>query len=957
MLNKWKFCTSTSIVALIVSTSGALAQQAITPPPESAALDEVVVTGSRIQRNGYETPTPVTVVSSQELLERAPSNIPDALNQLPQLQGSQSPARRLDLTINNRPNAGNFLNLRALGATRTLVMLDGVRLPPTAATGEVSVDTLPEALVQRVDIVTGGASAVYGSDAVAGVVNYILDTKFRGLKVNAQTGISGEGDNESYRFGVAGGRSFSDDKIHALFSVERQINRGIDNISDRPLGARFLCDPGAGTAANPISLAENCRSRAASYGGNIVSGPLSGLAFGPDGTLHTFNPGAAGSGIGGEGSMFLPAADLVASLKTWQGFGRVAYEHNDRLRFYAQTALGESINGPYDSVGANLNANTSTGIPIFSGNAFLDPSVQALMNTRGIQTFSMTRWPDQDLARAMGKTDLPISHSEQRNRSATFMAGIQGGFGATWRWDANYVYGISKFDSDSFEPEIPKLLAAVDAVRDPAGTIVCRVTITNPGLYPGCTPINLFGLGAPSQTAVDYVYGRSLWQLDNEMSIVSANINGEPFELWAGPVSVALGAEYRTQMIEQTSNANPGVELDRTGLRGAPTVLNRFQVVNTGVANGEVTVKEVYGEAVVPLLRETPFAKSLDLSAAFRHTDYSTSGGVNTWKLGFDYSPVTDLRVRGTLSRDIRAPSLYELFGGAARGQNIITDVHTGVTSVTTVESTGNANLSPEIGKTKLIGFVYQPNWLAGLGLSVDYYSITISDAISTQGGPGAIQLCEDTNGASPLCALISRPLPFSDRSAANFPTKTISTPVNIAKIQREGMDFELSYRMPVDRLFPGMPGSLDIRGLASNTQLIRQDNGSGAAPTQTAGYRANPKWRGSVSAAYRGERLTVFVQERFTGTYNMRVSNLSTQVYACCDKAPNYGYTDLTLTYKIMEDRKSEAFVSITNLFDKQPPILNPATSGSVNIRYPTQRADYDIIGRYFTVGVRLRM
>lgn len=357
-------------------------------------------------------------------------------------------------------------------------------------------------------------------------------------------------------------------------------------------------------------------------------------------------------------------------------------------------------------------------------------------------------------------------------------------------------------------------------------------------------------------------------------------------------------------------------------------------------------VKEVYLEAVAPLLKDAPFARLLEVSAAGRYTDYSSSGSAETWKLGFSYKPIDDLRFRGTVSRDIRAPSLFELFAGPSNSVITLADAHTGVTAIATTSVVSNANLMPERGLTKILGAVYQPSWLPGFSASIDAYDISIDDAIVASAAVTNVQLCEASNGTGPECALVIRPLPFSDRTAANFPTLVLSQPLNLASIQQKGLDIEVGYR------FEALGGRFDVRGFANYVPTLDQQQ----SPTQPirnyAGYLYNAKWRGSVSATYATDRFSLNVQERFTGRFNMPTFE-GASTYLDHGVAPNKIYTDVTLTVPLME-RKSEVFVNVLNLFNVEPPLLN--ASAVPDLGYPTVKQAYDITGRYVTAGFRVR-
>ena len=916
-----------------------------TPPAAEPAADagDIVVTGSRVQATpGYTSPTPVTSLNAESLANRAPSNIPDALNRLPQFQNSLSNNQsRAFSTADSRTPQGNYLNLRALGVNRTLVLLDGVRLPPTDASGGVDLNTLPQMLVQRVDVVTGGASAAYGSDAVAGVVNLILDKKFVGVKAIAQAGISSRKDDGSQRVGIALGKAFLDDKLHVLFSAEHYEIDGFPN-GARPYGLRHCSAVGTGTAANPLTTLCNLTINNQTFGGQITSGPLRNFTFQNDGTVVPIQRGTptanATNDIGGGGAYQPADVTLDSALKTSQGFARFSYEFSPKLTFHAQGSLARSISN-YNSAGISL---TGSQVTIFNGNAYLRPEVNAALGTTPSFTLGTLR------------RDLPSNASQFRNTSVNIITGFDGVFGSNFRWDVNYVYGRTQQDVQSDEIKYPNLYAALDAVRDPSGNIVCRVGLTNPGLYPGCVPINLFGEGNVSPAALAYVRQRSMNQLVNKLTVYSANLRGNLFSTWAGPVAVAVGGEYRRQSLVQTSNADPAIPTNITGLRGAPATTLLFARFNGGVTNGSLDVKEGYAEAVVPLARDLSFAKALDLNGAVRVTDYSTSGTVTTWKAGISYRPIQDILFRGTVSRDIAAPTLFQLFSGARATLSAVNsfDTHTGATGSYIQRTVGNASLVPEIAKTYTVGVVFQPRFLSGFALSVDAYSIDIRNAIATLTDLQVNAICEASNGTAPACALITRPLPFADRTAANFPTQIAVSPLNLSKFKRTGIDFEASYRTSLGSL----GDSLTLRGFAAYNPKYERQVSSILPVEQLAGgtimplpnETGLPKLSGSIEATYVKGPLTIDVLERFTGSYR-----LTGIVYAGNINEPNIGYTDLTVRYSV--GKHYEMFVNVQNLFDKQPPLIADQNA-SIGLGYPTTKANYDVIGTYGTVGVRLK-
>lgn len=924
-----------------------LANPALAASAEPDTLSEIVITGSRVIRDGSAAPTPVTTLTQQSLTQTAPSNIPDALNRLPQFLNSANQYR--SATFNATQGLqGNYLNLRGLGPQRVLVLLDGARVPPTHTSNAVDSNIIPQMLVERVDVITGGASAVYGSDAVSGVVNYVLNKNFDGISVVAQQSLSDRGDAPSTRLGVAAGGGFDEDRGHALFSMEYYRNAGLPRQDKRPLYADLPLIVGPGTAATPFTQVRGARYNDVTFGGLIRSGPLAGFKFAPDGSVSPFVSGTPTTTsnivVGGEGA-YIPPTVLVPRLETQQAFARLSYDLSDSLNVFAQTTYARSETG-YLSAYAVRRGGTGNGITIFADNPYLTPAVRAALGTT--PSFTMSRL----------FSDAPGNEQKSVTRTLNTQLGVAGQIKG-FNWDLTYVRGRSTLDLSQVEQQNQRFFAAIDAVRDSTGKIVCGVTLRNPALLQGCLPLNVIGLGNLDPAAIDWIRQASRSRIDNAMDIGALNITGDLFELPAGPLSVAFGGEVRGQKLNQTSNANPSITSDFTGIRGVPAGALTFSTTNVGVAKGSQSVKEVYGEVVVPLLRDVPMAERLEATGAVRYTHYRTSGSVTTWKLGAVYAATPDVRFRGTLSQDIAAPSLFDLFAGAQAALAAQPDVHTGITATLTQITAGNPNLDPEKGKTLVGGMVFTPRAIPGFTLSVDAYRIKIRDALQVTNSLLELNECEASGGTAPVCDLITRPLPFSDRTPANFPSRVIVAPQNLAILKTEGVDIEASYRFPLSRLFSGLDGDVDLRGFVSHTATYDTQDRASVPVVHRAGRVATlattagiPKWRGSLQQGYSRGGLTIRVSERFTGSYKRSASEPMDP--ALLNAPENRIYTDLYVSHSVGLGASSEVFLQVDNLFDVDPPEL--VATINPGFTYPTDKTKYDIVGRNFTVGVRLR-
>jgi iron complex outermembrane receptor protein len=927
--------------ALVCAAPAAFAQ---TAPAAEAELGEVVVTGSLIQRNGYDQPTPVTTTTAEQLLAAAPQNIPTALNQLPQFSSSSTRSRCCAGGAQ-----GEFLNLRGLGPNRTLVLLDGDRLAPTTETGVVDANLLPEMLIQRVDIVTGGASAAYGSDAVSGVVNYVIDRRFKGLKLEAQGGINHNGDDKSVKLGVAGGTDFADGRGRIVGSIQHFRQDGLFRLDQFPLPCDGYFYAGNGSAATPWNARCGVVNASLTNGGIITTAagvpiadaanPLAGTLFLAGGSSRPAVVGAAIPGSsavfrsGGDGSI-IDGAGPSASVYTNKVYGRIEFDLTDTLTFSARLNAAESENfQPF-----NLERDAvATAFTIFRENAFLPADIAARMDQARVSSFRLGR-----INREFGRYT-----NDYYSNTFDFAFGLDGRLAKDWTWHAGYSNGETKMHGQvTNNPTLVNLFAAADAVRDANGNIVCRVSVTNPGAVPGCVPINLFGEGAPSQAAMNFILGASEQRVTNTQERFTATAQGSVFELPAGEVMAAVGVEYRKRSLVQTADSISTSQINPTGIRGFPTSLcptattcrfGAHATGNYGTADARDNAKEIYGEVVVPLLRDAPFAKYAELNGAVRRTDYSNSGVVHTWKVGASYEPFDGLRLRATRSRDIRAPNLFDLFQGPITTFGLIRGIPQSVTSI----ARGNPDLQPEIGDTTTFGVVYRPNWLEGFSGSVDSYTIEMKDAISSLTAQQTVDLC--SGGDTAACANINRD------GAGNI-SSIIVRSVNLAERTQRGMDLDLTYAREIG------PGKLTLRGVG--TRLFEfKDNNAGivvdyAGTMSVLDVLNAAKWRGNLSLNYEWGNFSVFAQERIIGSMNIRPPTVATSNYVKTN-VPAVFYTDVTVKYRL-PDKGIELFGTVNNVFNEKPPFI--PSQLQPHLALPTNFNYYGWEIRYFTGGVRVQ-
>ncbi|MBW8869299.1 MAG: TonB-dependent receptor [Acidobacteriales bacterium] len=920
-------------------------------PADSQQPEQVIVTGSRVIANGNDMPTPVTIVSTEDLTTTTPATVMDGLQALPVFSGGRSPQGNPGNSSQN--NAAHQLNLRNIGITRTLVLYDGRRIAPTAPTGEINTDIIPQMLLQRVDVVTGGVSAVYGSDAISGVVNFITNKSFNGVKAYAQSGISEYGDGKEEKFGIAGGIGILGGRGHIEGSYEFYNNAGIawNDKLQRPWASKVITVQGAGSSANPYHVVFNTRLSSTSFLGYITApannkslnfgNPLADQVFRINGQLSPFQHGAltGGNGVesGGDGAYYYQAS-LVSLSRSHQLFGRFDYDISDDIQAYVQ-ATGTLFQNEN-----NHQTNEFRNITLGATNAFLSPSQQAAMTGAGKTSFNFSKMI----------TQAPPLQPDTWTTSYLLNAGLNGTLGK-YKWDLSYVYNTNmQYTRNNANIDLGKAYAALDAVRDPAGNVVCNVSLTNPGLYPGCQPLDLFGPTSESASALNYVLTVTKYHSITTMHDIGGSIAGSPFDDWAGPVELAVSGEWRTTSFDLSSNAEPTSKLNCTGLRfncvSGTTLLYISNVVGS-VHGISQTVGEGAVEGNIPLLRDLPFAQSVDLNAAFRYTDYDTSGTVETWKVGLDWHINDELTFRATRSLDIRAPNLNDLFAPTLVNPAGVTDLHTGNTvGQAPFITSSNPNLMPEKSNSLTAGVVYRPGWLENFSIAVDYYKVKIGNAITViQGQSPTIQnICEASNGTSPFCALIVRPGPFSDHNpATNFVTSFLSQPQNAQVVNTEGVDIEANYQ--TDELGPG---HFATRLLASYQPMLKTVQFPGAPVLNSANIAGSPGFRASLFLKYTWEDFSLDILQKFHGRTRW---NPDRSLIFADPHLPAAFYTNATVTYSL---DPMQFFLAVENVFDKQPTPYG-AIGGSSGV--PGLFGGFvpgdDAIGRYYTVGARLRM
>lgn len=891
------------LAVLLGAPSAAFAQSEANAPAQSqgSTRQDVVVTATRIGRAGFEAPTPTTVLSAADILQGNKVDIAQSLNEFPQFRGTSSPT-----TNPANTNAGSTAaDLRGLGVNRTLTLLNGHRF----IGGATDLNQVPLRVIDRVDVVTGGASAAWGSGAVAGVVNIILNDRIDGVILGADSGISTRGDGMRSSLNATYGRGFASDRGHLTLSAEYLDQNGIfgRNNGDRPNLDSSLFT----TTTGQLSLQNDVNFRNATTGGIITSGPLAGQLFNPNGTLSPLivgSPSNATDMVGGNSRSQSDYYPIASQYKRYNIYGRLTYDISDAAKIWIDGTFSR-VTSAFAAYPEVIRSSTTSGLLIRSDNAFLSPTVRAALG--GTTGFYFGRiFADVGPQRYHG--------NDQKRDTVEGAIGIDGSLGDTWKYDAYYDHGEYRNRSDSTDQRITaNLVNAVDAVLSPTtGQPVCRIALTNPTTT--CSPINLFGEGNISPAAVAYAFGDATSVYTTKLDATGVSLRGEPFSLWAGPVSIAIGAEARWESVRSS-----GID--------AISAVGGFALQNYTPLSGSFSVKEGFAEVAVPVVEAGNFLK-IDLNGAARYSDYSNSGGIWSWKAGGTARILNDLRLRAVYSRDIRSPTITELYSTRGVGIGNISDPFRGGAVSPYISYTGgNPDLKPEIAHTLTLGGAYTPSWIPGLNLSVDSYRITIDGVVGTLSAQDAVNQCFAGNAVA--CSTITR-------DSAGAISSLVGSFINLAYYKTTGIDFEISYRLPVSQLFPSATGSIQLHGLATYVdKLVINDGVNIYDRAGDVGNGINfttPHWKATQSIAYQGTKVGLNARVRYVGggrfnhLLNIANNDIASRTYV--DLGASIDLGALTLR------------ANVENVFDRDPPFVTYAS------------AIYDQIGRYFSLNAKVK-
>jgi outer membrane receptor protein involved in Fe transport len=948
-----------------------LAQAAVAQ--EGNAVEQVVVTSTRITAGGFDAPTPTTVVGAAQIQNAAEESVFTVINQIPEMAGSAQTS-----TGTTSSSAGtdgrSTLSLRNLGTNRTLVLIDGQRVVGVDTTGGTDIAQFPQALIQRVDVVTGGASASWGSDAVAGVINFVTDKNFSGFKGSIGGGQTTYGDGQNGEVSLAGGSDFAGGRGHIEVSGEFTTDGGVGSPgpgspSARPWykGWKLLQRPiGQTTTGLPQYIASPYVADSQMSPGGLITGQgtsltpsVVGIAFGPGGQPFPMQFGSVRLDpwmIGGDQRSDEGwGPDSESKLTRGNFYARVSYNLTPTTNIWATASYGSV----YTSNVAFYTDYKPANLTIQCDNPYLQAAIATACGGAG-HSFQFGTM----------NADLPNIQVQNLRTMRRYVMGVDGAFslfGTDWTYEGFLNHGTNDITNNNWNQTLtPRYNAAIDAIRDPAsGVIECR----NPNARAeGCLPLDVIGTGVADPSALTWVmYPGRTWEYSYlRQETGSLTFNGSPLSDWAGPISVATGLEYREEAFKQF--ANP-CQSNACGDPLLATAGNNYFSGNFHPSRGAYHVSEAFLETVVPLLKDDEWGVA-DLDLAGRATGYSEAGYISTWKVGLTYSPgfLPGVKFRTLQSRDVRAPNLNDLYAAPSTPTGGVVDKFPTLNGVTNPKylstiivheaTLANLGLAPEKSLTTELGVVYQPDWLPGFSTSLDYYRIGMKGGIGTISAQQEEDLC--AAGNTLLCS-------FIDRDSSNVLLDVNVEKINLSSIVTDGFDFEASYAAELSDWIDGLPGEISFRSLGTHVSKFITNSGvPGQAFTESAGANsgsiAEYTWNNYQN--YSLDRLGITLAERWfsDGVNNRSFIQCSTNCPISTLNNPTINnnkmdgafYVDIGLTYDISkgDGLQATAFFKVDNVANVDP-VPNPQY-GSLPISNGTNPSLYDTIGRNYRIGIR---
>jgi outer membrane receptor protein involved in Fe transport len=942
----------------------------------SPRLEELIVTGSRIARRDYEAESAIVTVTTEALKAGGQSTLGEALNQLPQLSAASS---NTSSTPDLDGGGQSKVDLRGLGSRRTLVLLDGRRMQPSDIYNAIDLNGIPTALIESTEIITGGASATYGSDALAGVINLKTRRDFSGFDVDVQAGVTDQGDGENVDVSATYGGNIQDGRGNLVVSASYYDREEIYPVSSRSFfneGGSIPIAPAGQFAASGSNLPSFAvvANVFARYG---ITGPVApfGFGFNHDGTLYSGGanlqpqPGVNFTNGGSSWDNLEDYLTLVLPLKRYTAFARATYDITPNVKAFAQYSYATFKT----STTSNGPALFNQPPPVPASNPLIQPDLREILNSR----------PNPNASWFFVALPVPTSFgpsgSKVENDTWQLQYGLSGKIPTlNWTWDAYFSNGRTTIDQTQVNqlsrPVFISLINAPDG-----GASQCE------------GGLDLFPLVSVSDSCKQLLRRDPVSRQLVEQDAGEINLQGGLFELPAGELRFAAGAAYRKNSFE----FRPDAGLVLNPATGAPDILG-LVIGRTAPSEGSTKVDEYYVEFLVPLLANMPLAQRLDLNVGYRYSHYDTIGNAETYKAGLEWQPLKSLFVRAGKQRSIRAPSIGELYAPAASGnagigsisagggdpcsqnsvyrngpnaqlvrnlcieQGIPAAFVDGYTSPAQAAPTliqGNTELTEEIGDSYNIGAVFRPEFDSDLfrdtSFSVDYYDIKIKDAMGVIPGSELIRECFNANGSNPTYSNENFYCQLITRETATFNFFELLTPtVNLGEFHMSGIDYQLDWTVPLSSLgLANHAGNLAINVLMSHVQkyaIASLQNSplrdfKGTIGNSAVSGLSHPEWKGIATVSYSNGPLMAGVQARYIDSMENSL-NVGTSLTARGVSAVTY--FDLFGSYALSGGLTMR--LGVSNVADKEPPEW---TGLGV-----TDRSTYDVIGRSYSAGISMK-
>ncbi|WP_260921921.1 TonB-dependent receptor domain-containing protein [Novosphingobium sp. 9] len=923
---------ASACIAGLPAVAQAQTEAAASTPDTGASNDTasdanaIVVTGSRLSNPNLEQAAPIMTMSSKTIALTGQQNVENILAQMPQIVPGEG------ASSNNPGDGVATADLRGLGAQRTLVLVNGHRYVSYDTNQIVDLNTIPAPLLERVDVVTGGKSAVYGSDAVSGVINFVTKQDYQGVEAGGNYRLTTYGDGGQYDGYLMVGKNFADGRGNITLYGDYMHRNGILQ-SARSYTANAQTDDGAGGLMNG-------GSSITPQGSAVLNGTTN--IFGTDGSISPYSSSDAYN-YASENYLQIPQTRKML-------FAQWHYDVSDHLKLYGEAQYVDN------KVTTQLAATpVDDDFEITDNSPYLSSAAQSWLASGDTDGDGLTT---VELKRRMNEIGDRIQVQDSKAYRA--LLGAKGNITGNWNYDVYGSYARTHLVQKQYgNVSYSKLQQALLTTTDADGNLVCTDQSN------GCVPINVFGEGNISQAAADFISVDTVNRSTIVEKVANASItNNNLFDLGAGPAGLAFGAEYRSEH----GNYDPDEELASGDVIG----FNANEPISGGY-----NVKELFAEMDVPLLADMPFVHNLAFNGAARYSDYSTSvGSVGTYSVGLVYAPIKDISFRGQFSRAVRAPTVNDLYSSAAQNYEEAVDpcseavaltnsnlnssclasgvpasaIGSGYQTDSQIESYngGSTSLKAESAYTYTLGVALQPSFLPRFSMTVDYYHIKISNYITTLGTQTLINQCYGTseNGYTPTntdaCSLLPR-----NSNSYNI-DGAIDDLTNAGMVKTSGIDFEAKYSIPLN-FGTDHSSNLDIdfAGTRLISWTLSPDGESDDAYSCAGKFGVTcgnvyAKWRWNTRATWSTEGLTLSLNWRHLSPVDGDATGYSVEHIKA------YDYFDGTAQIDV--NHMFTWTIGMNNMFNKKPPIL-----GDNQEQSNTYPSTYDVMGRTFFTGIKV--